>query len=515
MLKHRRMANQPPPLKPLQHQTFQLGRVPQFSGNRRTAGLTVEGLPCIISPALPRHPVRQKPVQQPGEQVAADFPAGILAALTRQRLSLPAGAAATVVGSRFALPLLSALGFVSSDVLSPSPSSDSADYCVRKGSPAQSLYLKVLGGGEDLASGAGVPYCQGFLRLTRFLTKTNSQPIQWGVVTNARHIQVFRRHGQVVHPVTPCLSLEGNLKAVLGRIQQAVNVSSRALTITVFNPKGGVGKTATVLNLATTLAMVGKRVLVMDLASGQGNLGDALNLLPRSQPRRSCSPTALGTAISQYRLEHPDTGKTLEFDAILADDAIAVANSAVVRPDAICLDPAMDTLRRAIAPLQSRYDYILIDTPPDWRRAAQAAVQSADVVLVPVGHDNRHSLQSAATVAARLIPEVCASREAIGEAGPIALPIVMNSFSNMAGPQRHLMHQAIAEIIEETKAAHRVDLTPYFYPNVQRTYGNLGIPTIPRMACFTKADFMRLPAAFIFRPAFGHYLGLAKAYLVD
>jgi cellulose biosynthesis protein BcsQ len=54
--------------------------------------------------------------------------------------------------------------------------------------------------------------------------------------------------------------------------------SQKALTIAVYNNKGGVGKTTTTVNLAAILAMLGKRSLIVDFDPNQQDLTSSLGL---------------------------------------------------------------------------------------------------------------------------------------------------------------------------------------------------------------------------------------------
>lgn len=350
-------------------------------------------------------------------------------------------------------------------------------------------------------------------RLHQQLSNSGQPDIRWIISTNARQIQLYRKQGKVIHPMTSCLSLEKSLRASIDHIKTLIQSPPAALTITVFNRKGGVGKTSTTLNLATTLAMLKKKVLVMDFDAAQKDLSKILKLSAHTGAFQTLLHTGQGSIhslITPYQLIHPQHKRQLTFEAIAADPALAHSLE-----DAPSPAPPLLALRQALQPVRPQYDYILIDAPSDWHTCAQLAVCAADSILIPARHDNLQSLQSAAMTISQLIPEMQAQCESWHEAGPMALPIFMNTFSNMSETQLQLMHTAIADMIAQTRTAENgFDLTPYFYPAHPPGLGHPGLATVPYMTCFAKADFMQVPAAFAFRPAFGHYLGLAKTYLV-
>ncbi len=150
----------------------------------------------------------------------------------------------------------------------------------------------------------------------------------------------------------------------------------------------------------------------------------------------------------------------------------------------------------------------MIDSPPNWRFFSQSAVYAADVVLIPTKHNSIFSLENAATVVKRFIPEIKDKRQ---DGGPIALPIFFNGES-ITDTGRHTAEQAIDQIIEQGKKDKvcPVDLTPYFFPRSTHS-----IFEIPSYAHIAGAAFARVPAAYKNRIAREHYLALAKEYFLQ
>ena len=75
--------------------------------------------------------------------------------------------------------------------------------------------------------------------------------------------------------------------------------------LTLANQKGGVGKTTTAINLATALAAIGERVLIIDL-DPQGNASTGLGIDRRSR-NTSTYDVLVGEAQEAGLLQHPAT----------------------------------------------------------------------------------------------------------------------------------------------------------------------------------------------------------------
>ncbi len=144
---------------------------------------------------------------------------------------------------------------------------------------------------------------------------------------------------------------------------------------TLVNQKGGVGKTTTAINLGAYLAYYGQRVLLVDL-DPQANATSCLKIDKRTV-RGGTYEALIGSApAANFILHNP----RLKLSLLPSSTALAGAEVELVP------ELARETrLRKALAPVQDRYDYILIDCPPSLGLLTlNGLVAAQDGVLIPV-----------------------------------------------------------------------------------------------------------------------------------
>ena len=140
------------------------------------------------------------------------------------------------------------------------------------------------------------------------------------------------------------------------------------------NQKGGVGKTTTVVNLATYLALAGDAVLVIDL-DPQGNTTSGFGL-DRGQIQHSIYEAIIEDA--------PVSGLvvgTIVPGLSVVPSSISLAGAEV---ELAPLPQRERRLARILTQLVAPYDYILLDCPPSLGLLTVNALTAADAVVIPI-----------------------------------------------------------------------------------------------------------------------------------
>ena len=144
------------------------------------------------------------------------------------------------------------------------------------------------------------------------------------------------------------------------------------MIITIANQKGGVGKTTTVVNLATALASIDKKVLVIDM-DPQYNSSMSFNAydVDKSIYKVFSNEIQINNAIQGSQIP--------KLDVISACEDLAAAEYELADDD-----NRNYLLKQYIEEIKNNYDYIFIDTPPTLGLLTISSLTASDEVLIPV-----------------------------------------------------------------------------------------------------------------------------------
>ncbi len=423
-----------------------------------------------------------------------------------------------VIVQYFAVPLLHKLGFEDLEIRQQFETGyGKVDFAARKNTQHTDIFynsrknpyllLEVKSRTVNLSEGSAA--CRDAVdQIKRYLLGEHCKSAKWGIITNANHIQLWRRHGKVVHPVTANLAINlDNIENIVHDLRNRIENYERALTICVYNNKGGVGKTTTVINLAGALATKGKKVLAVDFDS-QGDLTRSLGATPGKVTLTQCLKDPridVHTIVQTYRLKTPK-GIVSVFNLIPRDPELETLTNSDA---AAYIQKGTRRLRDLLAPLRREYDYILIDCPTQWLYFSQSGLFAADVILIPTRPDDLSSLNNAVRVITKFIPGTVKSRH---DGGPIALPIFFNGVSSKNQNAIKLANEEIQKLIKQEKD---MDLTPYFRPLFKKGNEDKSIFKIPEYAVISSATFARIPAVFRDKRILEYYQSLAGEYFID
>ena len=140
------------------------------------------------------------------------------------------------------------------------------------------------------------------------------------------------------------------------------------------NQKGGVGKTTSAVNVAASLGILGRRVLVVDL-DPQGNTTSGVGISKKTLRKTMHDVLSDGTPASEVILQ-------TEFENLWILPAnISLAGSEF---DLFEAEESEFQIKKALDPLKDDYDYIIIDCPPSLGMLTVNAMTAADGVVIPM-----------------------------------------------------------------------------------------------------------------------------------
>ncbi len=147
------------------------------------------------------------------------------------------------------------------------------------------------------------------------------------------------------------------------------------MIIAVTNQKGGVGKTTTSVNISAALALLGKKVLLVDM-----------------DPQAHSTISTVANP-GQYEKSLYDVlmSKSEKMDSIIVKSNIPGLDMAIAKISMAKLEPSLlgefdghFRLKDALEPIKGKYHYILIDTPPTLGLITLNALVAASAILIPI-----------------------------------------------------------------------------------------------------------------------------------
>ncbi len=161
-------------------------------------------------------------------------------------------------------------------------------------------------------------------------------------------------------------------------------------TIAVYNNKGGVGKTTTVVNLGAALARRGYRVLLIDMDS-QANTTFAAGLMKFSFDDRLFDDPGFLKSLnfSHLLLTGVSIKEVIRENCSYSSARVDVVPShiTVAAREVELMAKAQEIvsvrLQKRLTEVENEYDFVLIDTPPSFSLYARIALTTCDYLIIP------------------------------------------------------------------------------------------------------------------------------------
>jgi len=150
------------------------------------------------------------------------------------------------------------------------------------------------------------------------------------------------------------------------------------MIITLFNQKGGVGKTTTAINLGSCLAELGKKVLLVDM-DAQANTTSGLGI-DKTQLESNIYKLLTSKQVSKEEIQEAVIETKYENLYLIASH-ISLANAEITLSNAMSRE---NILKRILDTIKDYFDYVIIDSPPSLGLLSINSLVACDKLIIPV-----------------------------------------------------------------------------------------------------------------------------------
>jgi len=232
--------------------------------------------------------------------------------------------------------------------------------------------------------------------------------------------------------------------------KQSTGKERKSMIITVFNNKGGVGKTTLTINLAAMLAKLGKRILLIDI-DAQANLSTGLGIDPLNDVELAGKKDITHLLIEPrtkladvlYRKRWGD----IQMDIVPSHIRLSKMESELIQ--------TVDSDRILAKKLKNHeYDFIFIDPPPSFGKVNSISLMASSGILIPT-QLSPYPIRALEYVIGR-VEEVEAYKD---EALPI-LGVAVSMYDQRSTNFNLSMEESLQEILAKNAKDRKIELLP-------------------------------------------------------